>query len=47
MRENLIFQARYFGVAAARPRRERIEELLEFTLLRDRADERIWRSREG
>jgi lipooligosaccharide transport system ATP-binding protein len=41
VRENLLFQAGYFGIdheVAAR----RADELLEFSLLADRADERIW-----
>jgi lipooligosaccharide transport system ATP-binding protein len=40
LRENLIFQARYFGIESRRAR-ERTEELLEFALLTDRAEERI------
>jgi lipooligosaccharide transport system ATP-binding protein len=40
VRENLLQQARYFGIDHARAR-ERTEELLEFALLPDRADERI------
>jgi lipooligosaccharide transport system ATP-binding protein len=41
VRENLQFQAGYFGL---RPEAvaERVEELLEFSLLTERADERIW-----
>ena len=40
VRENLVQQANYFGIGpeVARPR---AEELLEFALIRDRADERI------
>jgi lipooligosaccharide transport system ATP-binding protein len=41
VRENLLFQAGYFGIdpeVAAR----RADELLQFSLLADRADERIW-----
>jgi lipooligosaccharide transport system ATP-binding protein len=38
--ENLLQQARYFGIDHARAR-ERTEELLEFALLTDRAGERI------
>ena len=40
MRENLLQQARYFGIDAAKAT-ERAAELLEFSLLADRADERI------
>jgi lipooligosaccharide transport system ATP-binding protein len=40
VRENLLQQARYFGIDHARAR-ERTEELLEFALLADRAEERI------
>jgi lipooligosaccharide transport system ATP-binding protein len=40
VRENLLQQARYFGIDAGRAR-ERAGELLEFALLADRADERI------
>ena len=40
LRENLIFQARYFGIESRRAR-ERTDELLEFALLTDRAEERI------
>jgi lipooligosaccharide transport system ATP-binding protein len=40
VRENLLQQARYFGIDHTRAR-ERTEELLEFALLADRADERI------
>jgi lipooligosaccharide transport system ATP-binding protein len=40
IRENLIFQGRYFGIET-RHARERADELLEFALLVDRADERI------
>jgi lipooligosaccharide transport system ATP-binding protein len=41
VRENLLYQAGYFGLerAAVEPR---IDELLEFTLLADRADEQPW-----
>jgi lipooligosaccharide transport system ATP-binding protein len=41
VRENLIVHARYFGLDPAEAR-ERIEELLGFTMLRARADESIW-----
>jgi lipooligosaccharide transport system ATP-binding protein len=40
LRENLLFQARYFGVEPGRAR-QRTAELLEFALLADRAEERI------
>jgi lipooligosaccharide transport system ATP-binding protein len=40
LRENLIFQARYFGIESRRARK-RTDELLEFALLTDRAEERI------
>ncbi len=40
VRENLIFQATYFGTDS-RSARPRADELLEFTLLSDRAEERI------
>jgi len=40
IRENLIFQARYFGVESQRAA-ERADRLLEFALLADRAGERI------
>jgi lipooligosaccharide transport system ATP-binding protein len=40
VRENLIMQASYFGTDA-RTARPRADELLEFTLLSDRAEERI------
>jgi lipooligosaccharide transport system ATP-binding protein len=40
VRENLLQQARYFGIDAGKAR-ERAGELLEFALLADRADERI------
>ena len=40
VRENLLQQAKYFGIDSA-VARERAEELLAFTLIRDRADERI------
>jgi lipooligosaccharide transport system ATP-binding protein len=40
VRENLLQQARYFGIDAGKAR-ERTGELLEFALLADRADERI------
>ena len=41
VRENLIVHARYFGLDPAEAE-ERIEELLGFTMLRERADESIW-----
>jgi lipooligosaccharide transport system ATP-binding protein len=40
VRENLLQQARYFGIDAASAR-ERTQDLLDFALLADRADERI------
>ena len=40
VRENLIMQSRYFGLDAG-PAGRRADELLEFALLSDRADERI------
>jgi lipooligosaccharide transport system ATP-binding protein len=40
IRDNLIFQGRYFGVESQRAR-ERADELLEFALLADRAEERV------
>ena len=40
IRQNLIFQGRYFGVESRRAR-ERADELLEFALLADRAEERV------
>jgi lipooligosaccharide transport system ATP-binding protein len=40
VRENLIQQARYFGIESERAA-ERAEELLDFALLADRGDERI------
>jgi lipooligosaccharide transport system ATP-binding protein len=40
VRENLLQQARYFGIDAGKAR-QRAGELLEFALLADRADERI------
>jgi lipooligosaccharide transport system ATP-binding protein len=40
VRENLLQQARYFGIDPAKAR-ERADELLEFALLGDRAEERI------
>jgi lipooligosaccharide transport system ATP-binding protein len=40
VRENLLQQARYFGIDAAKAT-ERAAELLEFSLLAERADERI------
>jgi lipooligosaccharide transport system ATP-binding protein len=40
LRENLLQQARYFGITSETAR-ERAEELLEFALLSERADERI------
>jgi lipooligosaccharide transport system ATP-binding protein len=41
VRENLVVHARYFGLAPEVVAK-RIEELLDFTLLRDRADGNIW-----
>jgi lipooligosaccharide transport system ATP-binding protein len=41
VRENLVVHARYFGLAPEVVA-GRVEELLEFTLLRDRAAESIW-----
>ena len=41
VRENLVVHARYFGLAPEVVAK-RIEELLDFTLLRDRAEESIW-----
>jgi lipooligosaccharide transport system ATP-binding protein len=41
VRENLVVHARYFGLEPADVE-ERIEELLDFTLLRDRAGDSIW-----
>ena len=41
VRENLAFQAGYFGLSGEEVG-SRIEELLEFALLKERADERIW-----
>ena len=41
VRENLVVHARYFGLAPEVVAK-RIDELLEFTLLADRADESIW-----
>jgi lipooligosaccharide transport system ATP-binding protein len=41
VRENLVFQAGYFGIERVLAAR-RADELLEFALLADRADERIW-----
>jgi lipooligosaccharide transport system ATP-binding protein len=41
VRENLVVHARYFGLLPEVVAK-RVEELLEFTLLRDRADESIW-----
>ena len=41
VRENLMVHARYFGLDPAAVER-RIEELLDFTILRDRAAESIW-----
>ena len=41
VRENLLVHARYFGLDSAEVER-RIEELLEFTMLRERADDSIW-----
>ena len=40
IRDNLIFQGRYFGIDSQRAR-ERADELLEFALLVDRAGERV------
>jgi lipooligosaccharide transport system ATP-binding protein len=40
IRENLTFQARYFGIEPERAR-SRTDELLDFALLTDRADERV------
>jgi lipooligosaccharide transport system ATP-binding protein len=41
VRENLVMQGNYFGIDPARSR-ERAEELLEFALLSDRGDERVY-----
>jgi lipooligosaccharide transport system ATP-binding protein len=41
VRENLLFQARYFGTDGAAVA-DRVEELLEFSLLSERADEEPW-----
>ena len=41
VRENLIVHARYFGLDPVQAER-RIEELLGFTMLRERADDTIW-----
>jgi lipooligosaccharide transport system ATP-binding protein len=41
VRENLIVHARYFGFAPDSVARQ-VDDLLEFTLLSDRADESIW-----
>ena len=41
VRENLIVHARYFGLDPVQAER-RIEELLGFTMLRERADDSIW-----
>ena len=41
VRENLVYQARYFGLEAAEVA-DRVDELLEFSLLADRADEVPW-----
>ena len=41
VRENLLVHGSYFGVEG-KPAERRAEELLEFALLTDRADERIW-----
>jgi lipooligosaccharide transport system ATP-binding protein len=41
VRENLIVHARYFGLEPAEAER-RIEELLEFTMMRERAGDSIW-----
>jgi lipooligosaccharide transport system ATP-binding protein len=41
VRENLVVHARYFGIDPGQAA-ERIQELLDFTLLRERADESIW-----
>jgi lipooligosaccharide transport system ATP-binding protein len=40
IRDNLIFQGRYFGIESRRAR-ERADELLEFALLSERAEERV------
>jgi lipooligosaccharide transport system ATP-binding protein len=40
IRQNLTFQGRYFGVESRRAR-QRADELLEFALLTDRAEERV------
>jgi lipooligosaccharide transport system ATP-binding protein len=41
VRENLLVHARYYGIDPGEVA-GRIDELLDFTLLRDRADETIW-----
>jgi lipooligosaccharide transport system ATP-binding protein len=41
VRENLVVHARYFGLGPEQVA-GRVDELLDFTLLRDRADESIW-----
>ena len=41
VRENLVVHGRYFGLDPAEAQRK-IEELLGFTMLRERADESIW-----
>jgi lipooligosaccharide transport system ATP-binding protein len=41
VRENLLFQAAYFGLSREAVA-DRVEELLAFTLLVDRADESVW-----
>jgi lipooligosaccharide transport system ATP-binding protein len=41
VRENLVVHARYFGLHPEQVA-GRVDELLDFTLLRDRADETIW-----
>ena len=41
VRENLIVHARYFGLGPETVARQ-VDDLLEFTLLSDRADESIW-----
>ena len=43
VRENLLYQAGYFGLSKGDPAiRARVEELLEFTLLTERADDVPW-----
>lgn len=41
VRENLLYQARYFGLDRAAVA-DRVEELIEFSLLADRADDQPW-----